>query len=114
MKIVIFFHFDCFPDQYTNSEVNTCIANVLQRAPNRKGGAGRKEANPSIIAMDEKRKDVGEEGDRIYRENGRSECLIMINDRLKTTVIISMSLPYHICQLQLTPKMTHKCSNSLF
>ena len=56
MKIVIFFHFDCFPDKYTNSEVNTCIANVLQRAPNGKGGGGTKEANPPIIAMDEKKK----------------------------------------------------------
>ena len=73
MKIVIFFHFDCFPDQYTNSEVNTCIANVLQRAPNGKGGGGTKEANPSITAMDEKKKDDGEDGDRIYGENGRSE-----------------------------------------
>ena len=30
MKIVIFFRFDCFPDKYTNSEIDTCIANMLK------------------------------------------------------------------------------------
>ena len=52
MKIVIFYRLDCVRDKYTNSEINTCIANVIKQAPNRKDGVGRKEAR---IQMGEQR-----------------------------------------------------------
>ena len=31
MEIVIFFRFDCFPDKYTNSEIDTGITNILKQ-----------------------------------------------------------------------------------
>ena len=33
---------DCFPETYTGNEAATAIANTLKRAPDRKGGGGRK------------------------------------------------------------------------
>ena len=38
MKIVTFFRLHCHPDKYTNSEMNTCIANEVKRTPDRKDG----------------------------------------------------------------------------
>ena len=33
---VIFFRLDSYPDKYTNSEIDTCIASVIKRAPDTK------------------------------------------------------------------------------
>ena len=33
---------DCFPEKYTQNEAATSTANMLKRAPDRKGGGGRK------------------------------------------------------------------------
>ena len=69
MKIDISFHFDCFPNKCTNSEVKTCRTNVLQRARDRKGGGGRKEVNLSILAMDTNRKYHGTDNNNHHHHN---------------------------------------------
>ena len=63
MKIIVFFRFDCFPDKYTNSEINSCMVNEIKRAPKGKDGGGRKKATASIIVMDENREYEWEGGD---------------------------------------------------
>ena len=42
MNVVFFCRLDCFPDKYTNSEIDISIANVLKRVSDRKDGNGSK------------------------------------------------------------------------
>ena len=35
------FGLDCFLDTFTDSEINSCIANVIKHATDRKNGGGR-------------------------------------------------------------------------
>ena len=42
MKIVNLFRIDYFPEDYTNSEINSCIVTVIKRAPNREDGDKKK------------------------------------------------------------------------
>ena len=76
MKIVIFHRLHCFPDKYTNSEINTCLANMSKQTPSRKDGGGRKEAIPSIFAQEKNREHTEENGERNYEESSRSETMI--------------------------------------
>ena len=48
MKIVNFFRIDYFPEDYTNSEINSCIVTVIKRAPNREDG-DKKKCHPQYL-----------------------------------------------------------------
>ena len=75
MKIVIFYRLDCFPDKYINSEINTCITNVIKRALNRKHGGEWLEAILSICVQEKNRENKRENDKQNYEESSRRETI---------------------------------------
>ena len=59
MKIDIFF---------LNSEIDSCTANVIKRAPTRKDDGGRKGVTPSIVI-----ENTNDDGNQSYGESNRNK-----------------------------------------
>ena len=70
---------DCFPKKYTKKEAAAAIANRLKRAPDRKGGSGRKKelevasANFSADEIENKNELISSEEEEDTRSNSFDE-----------------------------------------